>query len=125
MPSHHQFGFTVRNVSLGLDEDDEPMSSLVIDFGETPATAAADQDGAWTPSLAVLRRIMMSLSASAGEMIQLADGTEVRAIREEKIREEFYRQRLGDGAEDKQEARRRASRRAVTTAQARGLIACA
>ena len=119
-----QFAFTVRNVSLGLDEDDEPLSSLVVDFSEAPvAASSADQDGAWTRSLAVLRRIVMALLADKGEMIRpSSEAPEVRAICAETVREEFYRQHLADSAGDKQEAKRKAYRRAVTTAQAKGLI---
>ena len=119
-----QFAFTVRSVSLGLDEDNDPLSSLVVDFSEAPvAASSADQDSAWTRSLAVLRRIMMALLADKGEMIRPGpDEPEVRAIREATIREEFYRQHLADGAESKQEAKRKAYGRAVRVAQAKGLI---
>ena len=121
--SGSQFAFTVRSVSFGLDEDDEPLSSLVVDFGETPVTpSAADQDG-WTRSLAVLRRVMMALLVDAGEMIRPnPDEPEVRAIHADTVREEFYRQHLADGAEDKQEAKRKAYGRAVRAAQAKGLV---
>jgi hypothetical protein len=119
-----RFAFSVRSVPLGLDEDDEPMSSLVVDFSEAPvAPTAADNDAAWTRSLVVLRRIMMALLADAGETIRPNDDApEVRAIRADTVREEFYRQHLADGAGNKQEAKRKAYGRAVRAAQAKGLI---
>ena len=115
-----QFSFAPRAVTLGLDEDDELMSNLVLDFNEMPdAAPTPDQEGAWTQSLALLRRIMMALLASAGEMIRPdADGPEVRAIRESVARDEFYRQYLADT----QDAKSKAFRRAVKAAQAKGLI---
>jgi hypothetical protein len=121
-PGGAEYNFTVRSVLLGDDEEGDPMSSLVVDFGT--ATTAPREDGAWTKSLSPLRRIIMSL-ADTGEPIRpYADGPEVRAIRTDIVRVEFFKQFPSDGDDPKKKAaaRRQAYRRAIMHARERNLL---
>jgi hypothetical protein len=122
-PSGVDYGFTVRSVDLGPDEDGEPMSSLVVDFSTAPT--APRENGAWTKSLSPLRRIVVSLLADTGETIlPYADGPEVRAVRSDIVRAEFFKQYPSDGDDPKKKsaARRQAYRRAVMNARERNLL---
>ena len=66
---------------------------------------------------------MMTLLANRGIEIQVGDG-KVRALDREIVREEFHSSYAADGATEgqRQEARSKAFRRAVSDAQERGLI---
>jgi hypothetical protein len=122
-PGGAEYGFTVRSVDLGPDEDGDPMSSLVVDF-TTATVSKPRENGAWPKSLSPLRRIVISL-ADAGETIRpYADGPEVRAVRSDIVRTEFSKQYPSDGDDPKKKsaARRQAYHRAVTNARNRNLL---
>ena len=124
-PAGVEYPFSIKRVSLGRDEDGEDIASLVIEFAEA-RSPANDQDGKWTRSLAVLRRILMTLLADVGtDIVPFADGPKVRAIRSEIVRAEFYKQYSTTDADPKkrQETRKKAYQRAVRTAQQRELLA--
>jgi hypothetical protein len=123
-PAGIEYPFMTKLVPLGHDEDGQPIGSLVIEFAEASAPLV-DQDGRWTRSLATLRRIMMALLDAGEDIRPFADGPQLRAIRSETVRAEFYKQYPTTDADPKkrQEARSKAYRRAIRTAQERDLIA--
>ena len=95
------------------------MTSLTIDFSAAVPPPADDEAGKWSPSLRLLRKILMTLLATAGEQIQpYADGPTVLAVRAEFIRNEFLKQHPAEVAD----TRRKAFDRAVTRAQGDDLI---
>jgi hypothetical protein len=99
---------------------------LVIEFSEATTPSTNQDDGRWTRSLTVLRRILMTLLADAGtDILPFADGPRVRAIKSETVRGEFYKQYATTDTDPKkqQEARSKAYRRAIHTAQQREVIA--
>jgi hypothetical protein len=124
-PAGIEHPFTPKVVTVGEDEDGEPITSLTIEFGTTAAPAASS-DGTWTRSLRTLRRILRTLLADAGEDLSpFAGGPMVRAVRLDLVRAEFYKQYVsadGDRAK-KKTASRQAFHRAVTAAKDRGLVA--
>jgi len=105
-------------VELGEDEDGERISSLVVEFS-TAIAPPTDDDGKWTPSLRLLRKVLMTLLVSAGEKIRpYADGPEVLAVKSDYVKAEFFKQHPSELVDTK----RRAYDRAVTAAQGKELI---
>jgi hypothetical protein len=117
-PAGVEYPLTVKTVRLGEDEDGEAISSLVIDFSAA-ISPPTDDAGKWTPSLRLLRKVLMTLLATAGEKIQpYADGPEVLAVKADYVRAEFFKQH----AADQPDSKRKAFDRAVTGAQGKELI---
>jgi hypothetical protein len=114
--------FTPRLVPIGTDEDGEPITRVVIDWDKQVATKP--DEARWSPSLQLLRRILMTMLVTASsDLTPFADGPVVRAVDRELVRAEFYKQHPADGdAKQKAEARRKAFNRAVKDAQAKSLI---
>ena len=80
-------------------------------------------DARWTPSMQVLRRVLMTTLVDCGQNVRpFLDGPEVRACDIELVRTEFYRQYPADGTEQqKADARRKAFSRSVKESIARGV----
>lgn len=117
-----EFPFTMRTVALGEDEDGDPLSSLVVEFGAEEAVPSSTRDDpdAWPKAAAMLRRIVMAMLPERGELIRpVPDGPEILAIRSEIVRGEFFAQSpSGDDDAKKRAARRRqAYKRAIGSAQ--------
>ena len=101
------------------DEDGDEVTSLAIDFSAAVPPPADDEAGKRSPSLLLLRKILMTLLATAGERIQpYGDGPTVLAIKAEFVRSEFYKQHSADQTDTK----RKAFDRAVSRAQGNDLI---
>src|SRR5262249_8669881 len=84
-----------------------------------------EQDAGWAKSLRLLRQALMNTLVDHGKDTQpWPDIPVVRAVSVEIVRSEFYRSYLADGdtPNAKKAARQKAFRRAVTDAQARGLV---
>ena len=116
-----EFAFTAQLVAMGIDEDNDPIDTLVLEWvGEIEPQSSKNP---WPKSLRLLHRVMTSLLTSRGIEIQVGDST-VRALDREIVREEFYNSHAADGDTEgkRQEARSKAFRRAVNDAQERGLI---
>jgi AAA domain len=114
--------FTPKTVEIGTDLDGDPITRVVIDWSGQP-THAPDKD--WSKSLRLLRRILMATLVTVGkEVCPFLDGPTVRACDLAAVKTEFNRQYTADG-NDRQRAdtRRKAFYRAVTDAQAKGLVA--
>lgn len=119
-PAGVEHPFTVKSVRLGQDEDGDEVTSLAISFSAAVPPPADDEAGKWSPSLRLLRKILMTLLATAGEqMAPFADGPSVLAIKMEFVRAEFYKQHTSSEHED---TKRKAFDRAVSRAQERDLI---
>jgi hypothetical protein len=124
--SGFEIAFTVREVETGTDSDGDPVTAMVIDWQEALPAAAEEPEAKWTKSLKLLRRVLMSMLADAGQDIRpWADGPLVHACDIGKVRDEFYRQYPVDGTEQqKTDARRQGFNRALKAAQGNDLIAC-
>ena len=121
--SGFEIPFTARMVETGTDDDGDPVTAPIIDWQATQQTAQAD--ARWTPSMQVLRRVLMTILADCGQNVRpFLDGPEVRACDLELVRTEFYRQCPADGGEkQKADARRKAFGRSVKDSIARGVLA--
>jgi hypothetical protein len=115
--------FIATPIEVGRDEDNEPITRVVIDWDPAPAKLVSETD--WSKSLQLLRRILMTMLADHGaSAAPFADGPVVRAVDLELVRAEFCRQYVAEGTpRQKTDARRHAFNRAVKSAQAKGLIA--
>jgi hypothetical protein len=114
--------FLAAPIEIGRDEDDDPVTRVVIDWDPAPAKLASETD--WSKSLKLLQRILMTILADHGvNAAPFADGPVVRAVDLALVRAEFCRQYVADGTpQQKTDARRHAFNRAVKSAQAKGLI---
>jgi AAA domain len=121
--SGFEIPFTARMVETGTDDDGDPVTAPIIDWQATQQTAQAD--ARWTPSMQVLRRVLMSALVDCGQNVRpFLDGPEVRACDIELVRREFYRQYPANGTDrQKADARRKAFSRSMTETTARGLVA--
>jgi hypothetical protein len=118
-PAGVEHPFTIKIVPLSQDEDGEDITSLAIDFSAAVPPPASEEAGKWTRSLRLLRKILMTLLATAGEQITpFADGPAVLAVRVELVRTEFFKQHPAEQADTK----RKAFDRAVSRAQDDDLI---
>ena len=115
--------FTAQKVEIGTDPDGDPITRVVIDWGQQAAYQSTD--AGWSKSLQLLRRILMTMLADAGTDVKpFADGPTVRAVSVELVRAEFYKQYVADGdARQKAAIRRMAFNRAIKTAHTSQLIA--
>jgi AAA domain len=123
-PAGVEFPFKTRVVDLGIDPQGVRVTSLVLDWSVPVKPAAKTEAASWAKSTRLLRQAMMTVLADQGvEQRPFADGPIVRAVNQEIVRAEFYRTYLAEGdAAQKQEARRKAFKRAVESAQGSSLI---
>jgi hypothetical protein len=132
-PQGQEYPFTLRMVELGVDEDGDPITTMVVDWTSTGRSSspgpAADP---WEESrqsdtrqaMLLLKRVMMAMLADKGvDLPSGPDGSEVRMIDRELVREEFYARTPADGtAEQKRNQRRKRFHRAVDRAEEKQLI---
>jgi hypothetical protein len=124
-PSGEEFSLRTKVVDMGVDEDGEAITTLVVDWTEAARDSKAkDQDAKWAKSLRLLRRTLMSVLADhGGDQQPYHDGPVVRAVDINIVRAEFYRSYPAEGDEKaKQAARQRAFHRAINKAQDNDLI---
>jgi hypothetical protein len=124
--SGFEIPFAAQTVETGRDEDNDPITAVVIEWSQPQQAAGAAKGQKWTKALQLLRRVLMTILADAGQDRQpFPDGPTVRAVDVELVRQEFYRQRHATGTEDqKAGARHKAFGRAIRDAQAADLINC-
>jgi AAA domain len=125
-----EYYFGVREVQLPeLDEDGEPITTLVIQWGEQQSQPMKPMQDSWEEdrkaetrqSMLLLKRVLMAKLAEAG--YELPIDPPVRGIDREIVREEFYAQTPVDGSEQqKQERRRKRFNRAIERAHEKQLV---
>ena len=122
--SGFEIPFTVQTKETGTDEDGDPITAQIIDW-QAPQQAAEKSDVRWTPSMQLLRRVLMTTLADHGQNARpFLDGPEVRACDVELVRAEFYRQHPAEGTDkQKQQARQKAFKRSVNDSIARNVTA--
>jgi AAA domain len=124
-PNGEEFEFRPRVVNLGVDTNDSPITTLVIDWLSVDEAAATSQEPErWTKGLRLLRQVLMTLVPDCGsDQRPYPDGPTVRAIDIELVRAEFYKSYPATGDDKtKTTTRRQAFHRAVMNARERGLI---
>jgi len=121
--SGFEIPFTARMVETGVDEDGDPITAPVIDW-QAAQQPTQQSDARWTPSMQLLRRILMTTLADSGRNVRpFTDGPLVCACDIEVVRAEFHRQYAADGTDkQKTDTRRKAFGRAVKDAIARVLV---
>jgi hypothetical protein len=120
-----EIAFSTRVVTLGIDEDDEPETSLVIEWGMQEPAPAADKKGGWPKSLRVFHRAVLAMLDACGTEIRpWPDSSLVRAVSLELVRTEFYKTWPADGDTEakRQRARRQRFHKATQGAQQRSLL---
>jgi hypothetical protein len=133
-PQGQEHPFTLRDVPLGLDEDGDPITTMVVDWqvGPAPPTTPQAPTDRWEESrqadtrqaMLLLKRVLMAKLAKEGvELPSEPDGPMVRMIDQEIVRQEFYARTAADGTEDeKRKIRTQRFRRAVNRAEEQQLI---
>jgi hypothetical protein len=106
------YAFTVRSVDLGYDEDNDPISTLVIDWASRARPSAVIRP--WPKPLLLLQRILVELISAAG----------VEAVDLGMVRRAFYNKCVvsGDTPEKQAENRKKAFKRALDKAQQLNLV---
>jgi len=131
-PQGQEFYFTVRKVEDPiLDEDGDPIMTLVIDWVNAPAAPLPPQDP-WQQcrrsdqqaAVTRLRRVLMATLAEHGvDQPIKPNGPVVRMIDREIVRAEFYAQTAAGGTpEEKAVSRRARFFRAVDWAEDKQLV---
>jgi hypothetical protein len=125
-----EYYFGVREVQLPeLDEDGEPITTLVIQWGAQQQQPMKPVKDPWEESrqtetrqaMLLLKRVLMAKLAEAGCELPLEPP--VRGIDQEIVRAEFYATTPVDGTEhQKQERRRKRFNRAIERAHEKQLI---
>ena len=113
--------FTPKTLEIGTDADGDPITRIVIDW--TTTTEERPGDKTWSKSLLLLRRILMNTLVDGIDIQPFLDGPTVRACSLDLVRAEFGKQYFADGdAKQKASIRRKAFKRAIDAAQAKGLV---
>jgi hypothetical protein len=121
--------YKLRIVDMGIDEDNEEITTGVIDWSPITVGPApeAGKGKEWPRSATVFRgALLTTLEQRGSEIMPLADHPRVKAVELDLVRLEFdKRYPLDDGDRKKQmEKRRQVFRRSRTEAESRGLIGC-
>jgi hypothetical protein len=107
--------FTAQIIETGEDEDGDPITAVVIEWQAEAASAPTKSSKRWSPSLKLLRRVLMTALVDHGKEVRpFSDGPTVRACDIEVVRKEFYKQHPTDEGDElkRANARRQAFRRA-------------
>jgi AAA domain/RepB DNA-primase from phage plasmid len=125
--SGEEFMFLGREVAVGgVDRYGKEIKSVVIDWSARSEPKTRDDGQRWSKSIRLLRQVLMNILVDQGtNQRPFPDGPLVRAVDIETVRREFYRSCLAEGDTEAKKAasRRKAFGRAVSSAQAGGLIA--
>jgi AAA domain len=99
-PQGREYPFTLRLVDMGMDEDGEPETTMVVDWLPAgSAQAAAPADDPWSKAkrqdqrTAALRlkRVLMTILAEQGVELPIPpDGPVVRMVDQKLVRKAFY-----------------------------------
>jgi hypothetical protein len=121
--------YKLRIVDMGIDEDNEQITTGVIDWSPITVGPApeAGKGKEWPRSATVFRGALLTMLEQRGsEMTPLADHPRVKAVELDLVRLEFdKRYPLDDGDRKNQmEKRRQVFRRSRIEAESRGLIGC-
>jgi hypothetical protein len=119
MPEGEQVASTLRQVSIGQDQDGEPITSCVVEEADMPAVPQAR----WKGGLIVLRKAVLEALHKHGHDHRVAgDGPTVKAVAIKHARTEHRRLYLHGGDGDRDEAEGKAWRRGIKKAQEMHLI---
>ena len=114
----------LEQVEVGSDEDGEPITSCVVEPANDTQPSASSR---WPKGLVFYHRSLLAALDSFGQdTLPFADGPRVRAVNREHVRAEFKRIYPVDGDTEakKDDALRKAFKRAESDAITRNLIVC-
>jgi hypothetical protein len=128
-----EYPFTLREVDVGVDEDNEKITTMVVDWELKPgSTKPASPTDPWEQgrkadtrqAMLLLKRVMMAVLAKEGvDLPSEPNGPVVRMVDQEVVRTEFHDRTAADGTEEeKQKQRAQRFRRAVSRAEEKRLI---
>jgi hypothetical protein len=111
----------VEVIEVGQDHAGKVLTSLVIKPGETPA--GGNMGARWTGILAMFRRALCEALSNSEEKLMVG-GIATHVADLETVRSEFYKTCVAhaDGADEKQDTRKKRFYRAVERAQILNLI---
>jgi hypothetical protein len=132
-PQGQEYPFALREVQLGLDEEGDPITTMVVEWTDAGSNSSAGPTAdPWAESrqadtrqgMLLLKRVLMSMLAEKGiDLPSAPEGPTVRMIDREIVREEFYARTAADGTEDqKRKSRWQRFTRAVNRAEEKQLI---
>jgi hypothetical protein len=117
--------FSPRVVDMGLDEHGKQMTTVIINWhrGTQVGRTAADNWGKGK-GVKLLRNVITNMLALPVTDAVQVNGTKVRALPVDRVRDEFVKSYWADGATDraKQQAKRMAFNRALQTAVEAGAV---
>jgi hypothetical protein len=119
----YEVPFTLPEVELGRDQDGDPITTCVVDWGAV--AGATDRADRWPKSRRVFREALRTALIEHGQDVRPFgdEGSQVKAVDRERVRDEFYKAYSADGTdEQKQDAKRQAFRRQTEGLQNLGLI---
>jgi hypothetical protein len=120
-----EYPFNLKDVEIGLDEDGEPDSSIVVDWNTAPSPIKLRISDSKRSN--AIRNIVVNLinDGWSEDRTPFADMKPIKCVRLDAVRTEFYRQYIGRGDADPkkvQEAKKKACQRAMEAAQDNKII---
>jgi hypothetical protein len=111
----------VEVIEVGQDHASKVLTSLIVKPGESPA--GGSMGARWTGALTIFRRALCEALLTSGEKLVIA-GISTHVVDLEAVRSEFYKTCVAhaDGADEKQDTRKKRFYRAVERAQVLNLI---
>jgi hypothetical protein len=118
-PDGAAMGFRLRVVELGTDEDDDPITTCIVDELDAPAAAKS----VLTATERKARGFLSDLIASEGKPLPTADGfpNGLLGVPEVRWRDECESRRLSTA--DERDSRRRSFKRAYEGLQSKAIVA--
>jgi hypothetical protein len=127
-----EYPFKLREIELGVDEDGDPITTMVVEWETGPVVKPVSLGDLWEQdrktetrqAMIQLKRVLMALLAKHGvDQPSEPDGPVVRMIDQEIVREEFYARTAAEGTEEqKRKFRNQRFRRAVERAVEKQLV---
>jgi hypothetical protein len=120
-----QVALKSKSIDVGEDANGRPLTSLVLEHYDGGGSTAKRRD--WPMSLKVFRSALVEATLNSGFDHQIECGPRVKAVDLNRVRDAFYESYVAVSeatatAEDRQNAKRMAFKRAVEKAQGLHLI---
>jgi hypothetical protein len=122
-----QVALKSKSIEVGDDANGRPLTSLVLERYDSDGAGSAAKKRDWPVSLKVFRAALIEATLNAGFDHQIECGPRVKAVDLNRVRDAFYQSYVAVSeatatAEERQNAKRMAFKRAVEKAQSLYLI---